>query len=126
MRNDFKKAVEKYDKVLNKLSDNGYDHSEISGDINVKVSNILQGQGDLPLALNHLLTAREIYRTCVENIEDDNNEVLAAKLLETVMGIANIYVDQGEINNAADTYQVSILIIDSLFNLKKDGYLLIL
>lgn len=94
-----------YNKVLKKISEKGNETSEIFGDINFKVSSILQGQSQLPLALNHLMIAKKTYRSCIDS-EVGELDVLVAKLIEIVTGIANIYVDQGEIDNAAETYKV--------------------
>ena len=91
---------------MTKIRENGDERSEIFGDINFKVSSILQGQSQLPSALNHLMIAKNTYKSCIENAKGGELDVLAAKLVEIVTGIANIYVDQSEIDNAAETYKV--------------------
>lgn len=112
MRNDFEKAEELYKNVLKAFE--GKDdksNNEVNGDINVKISSILQGQGDLTTALEHLFCAKEIYKKCIDMDENDevNVNIQAEKLIEIETGIANIYVDQGEIDNAENRYKVKYL-----------------
>ena len=81
--------------------------SENKGDICVKVSSILQGQGKLSLALEYLARAKDVYKDCIGKSDNAEDEVLTIKLIETITGIANIYVDEREIEKASDTYRVS-------------------
>jgi hypothetical protein len=98
--------LELLEKKSHKLS------SQVPGDIHVKISTILQGQAKLPDAFDHLVKAKEIYKQCIADLEGNeisDKEVLALKLVEVVTGIANICVDQGNIDNAAETYEVSLV-----------------
>ena len=103
MKNEFDEAVDLYLKVIKNIDND----TQISGDINVKTSSIMQGQGKLEEALVFLIKARDIYSKCMQQAGDTVDQALGIKLIETITGTANIYVDQGEIKKASDTYQVS-------------------
>ena len=175
MRNDYEKAIELYTKAITELKENENMQNDLEskqtvGDIHVKLSSILQGQGELSYSLRYLTKARDIYKECAnmmiqnqhqksQSLDDsqcyncassgrtlrsakggesilehssnknNNNEhkidnvgvaksatesksmltdqVLALKIVEIITGIANIYVDKGDIDNATEHYQVS-------------------
>mmetsp|Transcript_124 Transcript_124/g.168 ORF Transcript_124/g.168 Transcript_124/m.168 type:complete len:379 (+) Transcript_124:167-1303(+) len=116
MRNDFDTAIELYNKVIERLQIREESDDQISGDIHVKISIILQSQGELEQALDFLVKAKNIYMKFIENLEEDESkEILATKLVEIITGIANVYVDIGEIESASNTYEESISMSRQLF-----------
>jgi hypothetical protein len=74
------------------------------GEINVKISIILQGRGELQSAIDHLQKAKDIFTTAYNdaksNDDDDDDDffriIMAEKIMEVTHGIANTFVEMGE------------------------------
>jgi len=79
------------------------------GDINVKISTILQGRGELQPAIDHLTKAKDVYKTSYNMFDDDGKGVIGQKIVEIATGFANLYVDMGEMDNASTSYEVSVV-----------------
>ena len=90
------------------------------GDINVKISAILQGRNEISAAIEHLLKAKQIYEESIQMKtilgEDERKEILIEKIIEVLTGIANLQVNAGEIDNASDQYKVRLFLLTFFIN----------
>lgn len=78
------------------------------GDINVKISIILQGRGESQSAMEHLRKAKDIYQNAYKdaNKSDDNfRKVMAEKIIEVTNRIANVNVEMGEMDEASKVHE---------------------
>jgi len=66
--------------------------------------------------MEFLIEAKDVYSQCLQQTKDTTDQTLGAKLVDTVTGIANIYVAQREIEKASDTYQEAIKTSRELFD----------
>lgn len=106
LKSDFEIAKQLYCESIVSLEEHNGQFTEFAGDVQVKMSNILQGTGDLSGSIEHLRKAELIYRKCIEKSGSTDNHVVSQKLIEVITGIANNFVDQREIEMASDSYKV--------------------
>lgn len=80
------------------------------GDINVKISIILQGRGELQSTIDHLLKAKDIFTNAYNDIKSEHNNdrivIMAEKIMEVTNGIANTFVEMGEKKEAVKYHEV--------------------
>ncbi len=106
MRNQFDEAVDLCLNAMKYVDENDVKDMQTLGDINVKISSIKQGHAELEEALAFLVKAKDIYSECIQKDKDAAKQALGVKLVETMTGMANIYVDQREIVKASEVYKV--------------------
>lgn len=86
------------------------------GDINVKISTILQSSNELEDAIKHLNKANIIYaRTYKKTRENDKRIILAEKAIDVKIGIGNIYLEMGDVEKAMKSFEESLTICKNFF-----------
>ena len=109
LNNDFDEAIAFYLNAIPIVQEKLSPTDPTVGDINVKISTILQGRGELPSAVDHLLKANDVYKTAYAVVGNEEEEsTLGQKIIEITTGIANVYVDMGRIEDASSFYEVSV------------------
>jgi len=85
-----------------------FDADTTVGDINVKISIILQGRGELQSAMDHLLKAKDIFTNACNDVKMEKEHqrvIMAEKLMEVTNGIANTFVEMGEKEEASKYHE---------------------
>jgi hypothetical protein len=79
----------------------------IIGDINVKISRILQGSAVIEAAIDYMEKAKQIFTAAhkTEKVKE-KKLVLGEKIVDAIMGISNLHVNLGEIDKAKIAFEV--------------------
>jgi len=102
-------ALELYLNAIPKVQEVVQVGDPIIGDINVKISRILQGSGVIEAAIDHMEKAKHIFIAAhkTETLKE-KKLVLGEKIVDATMGISNLHVNLGEVDKAKISFEVRV------------------